>query len=159
MRVLIVALTAVLVFTPLIVEAGSHRSSASHARSTTKSGTTVHSRGHGSKGATHGASYHHYSTGSSHVYYRKNHLASGYSYHPTVQRDRHGRIKRSSAARDAFKREHPCPSTGRSSGRCPGYVIDHRTALECGGADAPFNMQWQTVAEGKAKDRTERYCR
>jgi NAD(P)H dehydrogenase (quinone) len=25
--------------------------------------------------------------------------------------------------------------------------------------DAPFNMQWQTVAEGKAKDKTERNCR
>lgn len=38
---------------------------------------------------------------------------------------------------------------------CPGYVIDHIKALACGGADAPENMQWQTVAEGKAKDRWE----
>jgi hypothetical protein len=33
-------------------------------------------------------------------------------------------------------------------GACPGYVIDHINPLECGGADAPFNMQWQTIAEG-----------
>jgi hypothetical protein len=71
----------------------------------------------------------------------------------------HGRYKRSTAAKNEFKREHPCPATGRSSGRWPGYVINHVNPLECGRADAPYNMQWQTVAEGKAKDRTERKCR
>jgi hypothetical protein len=30
---------------------------------------------------------------------------------------------------------------------------------QCGGADAPSNMQWQTVADAKAKDKTERACR
>jgi hypothetical protein len=38
-------------------------------------------------------------------------------------------------------------------------VIDHINPLECGGADAPFNMQWQTIAEGKAKDRLEKNCK
>lgn len=72
----------------------------------------------------------------------------------------HGRIHRSAAAKNEFKREHPCPSTGRSSGSCPGYVIDHVNPLACGGADAPSNMQWQTTAAGKAKDKTERVaCR
>lgn len=63
---------------------------------------------------------------------------------------------RSSAAKTEFKHEHPCPATGRSSGRCPGYVIDHIKPLACGGADEPSNMQWQTKAEAKAKDRWER---
>jgi hypothetical protein len=76
-----------------------------------------------------------------------------------VTRDKHGRIKRSSEAKDAFKRQRPCPSTGKSSGPCPGYVIDHVKPLECGGTDAPSNMQWQTIADGKAKDKTERNCR
>jgi hypothetical protein len=67
-----------------------------------------------------------------------------------------GRITRSPAAKDAFKRQHPCPSNGRPAGPCPGYVIDHVKPLACGGADAPNNMQWQTIAEGKAKDRVER---
>jgi len=71
-------------------------------------------------------------------------------------RARHGRIKRSAAAKNAFKREHPCPSTGKRSGPCRGYVIDHIKPLACGGADDPSNMQWQTVAEGKAKDKWER---
>jgi hypothetical protein len=50
---------------------------------------------------------------------------------------------------------HPCPSTGRTSGSCPGYVVDHVTPLKRNGADRPSNMQWQTVAEAKAKDKWE----
>jgi hypothetical protein len=38
----------------------------------------------------------------------------------------------------------------------PGYVIDHIRPLACGGADDPSNVQWQTVAAAKAKDRVER---
>lgn len=68
----------------------------------------------------------------------------------TVARDAHGRIQRSDAARHAFARQ-----TGYPSGR-PGYVIDHIIPLACGGPDTPANMQWQTIAEGKVKDRTER---
>lgn len=74
-------------------------------------------------------------------------------------RDKHGHIKRSNAATSSFKKQHPCPATGKSAGRCPGYVIDHVKPLECGGTDAPSNMQWQTSAAAKAKDRTEAQCR
>jgi len=70
-------------------------------------------------------------------------------------RDSHGRIKRSAVAKDEFKKQHPCPSTGRSSGRCPGYTIDHIQPLKRGGVDDPSNMQWQTNADAKAKDKTE----
>jgi hypothetical protein len=56
-----------------------------------------------------------------------------------------------------FQRHHPCPSTGKTTGRCPGYVRDHVVPLCKGGADSPSNMQWQTVRDGKAKDRWE--CR
>jgi len=58
--------------------------------------------------------------------------------------------KRSEAEKDAFLRE-----TGFPHGR-PGYVVDHRVPLACGGADAPSNMQWQTVEAAKLKDKTER---
>jgi len=34
-------------------------------------------------------------------------------------------------------------------------VIDHVQPLNHGGADAPGNMQWQTVAASKAKDNVE----
>jgi hypothetical protein len=80
--------------------------------------------------------YHSHSTYSSRTY-------SSHSYH------------RSRAARADFQRSHPCPATGRTSGACPGYVVDHVKPLACGGADAPSNMQWQTTAEGKAKDKWE----
>ena len=63
---------------------------------------------------------------------------------------------RSAAAKGAFKRAHPCPSTGRQTGACPGYVVDHVVPLACGGSDAPANMQWQTTAAAKAKDKVER---
>lgn len=57
-----------------------------------------------------------------------------------------------------FRSTHPCPSTGLNHGACRGYVVDHIIALRCGGADRPFNMQWQTVAAAKLKDVTERKC-
>jgi hypothetical protein len=69
-----------------------------------------------------------------------------------IARDSHGRIKRSPAARRKFMNESGYPH-GRK-----GYVIDHIKPLECGGPDTPKNMQWQTVAEAKAKDRTESKC-
>jgi hypothetical protein len=70
-------------------------------------------------------------------------------------RDSHGRIKRSPEAKREFRKNHPCPSTGKTSGPCPGYVIDHIKALKRGGADRPYNMQWQTTEAARAKDRVE----
>lgn len=72
-----------------------------------------------------------------------------------VERDAAGHIKRSPRARAEFKRLEQCPSTRRSSGGCPGYVIDHIVALKRGGADHYANMQWQTKAEAKEKDKWE----
>ena len=74
---------------------------------------------------------------------------------PGVPRDTHGRIARSSRARSEFEKSHPCPSTGKTSGACPGYVIDHVKPLKRGGADSPRNMQWQTTQAARQKDRVE----
>jgi len=54
-----------------------------------------------------------------------------------------------------FQREHPCPSTGWTTGACPGYRKDHIVPLACGGPDTDANLQWQTVAAAKTKDRWE----
>ena len=87
--------------------------------------------------------------GTSHPSPHKSNYAAG------VPRDAHGRIARDPRARNEFKRTHPCPATGRSSGSCPGYVIDHVQPLKRGGADTAANMQWQTEGAAKLKDRTE----
>src|SRR2546427_1776944 len=73
-----------------------------------------------------------------------------------VSRDSHGRIKRSETAKRDFEHHHPCPSTGKTSGACPRYVVDHVVPLKRGGADAPTNRQWQTKDAAKEKDRGEK---
>lgn len=68
-------------------------------------------------------------------------------------------------ARDAsqvrkFRSVHPCPSTGRVVGPCPGWVVDHVRPLCDGGRDAPSNMRWQSREDSYQKDKIERaICR
>lgn len=70
------------------------------------------------------------------------------------------RQERSSAAKREFRSAHPCPSSEKKRGPCPGYVIDHIEPLCAGGPDRSSNMQWQTIEEAKRKDRWEReLCR
>ena len=63
------------------------------------------------------------------------------------------REHRSASVKHEFQLTHPCPSTGLTSGACPGYVKDHIVPLACGGPDAPSNMQWQTIRKARAKDK------
>ena len=77
------------------------------------------------------------------------------NYAQGVKRNSHGKIARSQTAKNDFKKSHPCPSTGKSSGACSGYVIDHVKPLKRGGADKPENMQWQSKGTAKQKDKTE----
>lgn len=62
-----------------------------------------------------------------------------------------GSSRRDPSQRRAFHASHPCPSTGRTSGACPGYHVDHITPLACGGADAPYNMQWLPARQNLSK--------
>jgi len=71
------------------------------------------------------------------------------TYAVGVKRDSSGAIARSSTARSEFLKASGYPN-GRS-----GYVVDHIIPLKRGGSDTPSNMQWQTIAEAKAKDKTE----
>jgi hypothetical protein len=108
-------------------------------------GAKSHGSGHSGRSSTPTSSH-------SHGSYKAHSSSKCYG----CSRDKHGKIKRSGEARNAFKHSHPCPSTGKSSGSCPGYVIDHVRPLSKGGADDPSNMQWQTNAAAKQKDKWER---
>ena len=69
-------------------------------------------------------------------------------------------LTRSAAVVRAFKRTHPCPATGLTTGRCVGYVVDHRWPLCAGGSDTVENLVWQEVQAAQDKDKLERaYCR
>jgi hypothetical protein len=109
------------------------------------------------KGGRGGSAGGHSSAGHSHSYHAPKSPGGVHrkTYSQTAPRNSKGKIKRSVAAKDVFKHSHPCPSTGKSSGACPGYVIDHIKALKRGGADAPSNMQWQTKEAARQKDKWE----
>lgn len=87
-----------------------------------------------------------------------------YTRRAEIPRWSDGTIKRSDAIRAAFQITHPCPSTGKSHGPCPGWEVDHVVPLGCGGCDAVWNMQWLPISikrsAPQAKDRWERrmYC-
>ena len=72
-----------------------------------------------------------------------------------VTTDTYAEYHRSQKAKAIFKYSHPCPANGKTKGSCPGYIIDHINALACGGVDEASNMQWQTKAAAKAKDKWE----
>ncbi len=113
-----------------------------------KSSESGHSSSSPATSGHHSTSSHH-STSASHSGARKSTYAQG------VKRDSHGKIARSHSARASFQHSHPCPSTGKTSGACPGYVVDHVTPLKRGGPDAASNMQWQTLEAAKQKDKVE----
>ena len=56
----------------------------------------------------------------------------------------------------AFRKKEACPATGKFSGPCPDWVVDHIVPLCWGGADTPLNMQWQKKVDSYLKDRFER---
>ena len=77
------------------------------------------------------------------------------------KRDSRGDIVRSQTVIRAFAKEHPCPSTGKSSSSCPGWQINHVIPLACGGCDSVSNMDWmpkkiKTCKDSWCRDRYER---
>lgn len=71
-------------------------------------------------------------------------------------RDANGTIVRSGAVLRAFKKLHPCPANHETSGPCPGWVMDHKIPLACGGSDSVDNLQWLPFDMWRAKSLWER---
>ncbi len=127
---------------------GTHSSSVS-------AGSASHSKSTHATSPAHSSSKTH-ATPSAHT---TSHTKSGTSPTKTTKpsstgspkRDSHRKIERSAQAKNDFRKKNPCPSTGRTSGACPGYEVDHRTPLACGGSDSPSNMQWLTKSANRSK--------
>lgn len=136
----------------------SHSSSGTSPSYSTSGKSSSQTSSHSSSGSNHSVSHNTASSYSSSPAHSHN---SGVSTSrkstrcASCPRDTNGHIKRSPQARSAFMKSHPCPSTGKTSGPCPGYVVDHIKALKHGGADKPENMQWQTTEAAKEKDKWE----
>lgn len=78
-----------------------------------------------------------------------------------IKRDANGQIMRRADVRAAFKKIHPCPSTGLKTGACTGWALDHTIPLSVYGADSVSNLQWlpneiKSCAGTVCKDRWER---
>lgn len=72
-----------------------------------------------------------------------------------------GSIRRRADVLAAFRRIHPCPSTLKFTGACPGWAMNHDRSLACGGCDAVSNLSWmptdiKTCAGAHCVDRYER---
>lgn len=81
-----------------------------------------------------------------------------------VPRNADGTISRSSTVIYQFRKYNPCPSTGLTSGACPGWSINHIWPVGTGGCDAIINLQWlpnkiKTCKEPWCVDRFERKIR
>lgn len=82
-----------------------------------------------------------------------------------IRRNADGTIHRDQKQVYAFRKEWPCPVTGKTWGACKGWAVDHVIPLACNGVDEVINMQWlpdsiKSAAGTDPKDRWERkiYC-
>ena len=48
-----------------------------------------------------------------------------------------------------FQRTHACPSTGKTYGNCPGYVVGYVLLPKHGGTYRESNMRWMTAEEAE----------
>ena len=84
-----------------------------------------------------------------HVSIRSHKISAPSTKCAACARDAKGRIARSKVAVQAFKKAIPVPEPAR------GWLSTIPFCSKRGGADDPSNMQWQTAAEAKAKDKIE----
>lgn len=161
LRVLTLILCLLALTAPSFAQKGGRSSKSSSKSSKSSSTKTVHVKGYHRKDGTYVPPYDRAAPGSGSSSSPSSSTSSDSSESTrsrttVVERDKHGKIKRSTEAKHLFMVSHPCPITGLTTGKCKGYVIDHINPLACGGPDSPSNMQWQTKDAAKAKDKWER---
>lgn len=71
-------------------------------------------------------------------------------------RNADGTIHRDSKVISAYKKLHPCPSTGLHTGACPGWALNHNCSLACGCVDAVWNLSYMRDDVKKIIDSYER---
>ena len=82
-------------------------------------------------------------------------------YCGSPKRNSNGEIIRRADVLAAFRKAHPCPSTGLTKGACNGWAKDHVIPLSKNGCDEVGNLQWlpleiKSCAGKFCKDRWER---
>jgi len=78
------------------------------------------------------------------------------TYCGSPERKSDGKIKRSASVLSAYAKIHPCPSTGLYIPSCPGWALNHKTPLACGGCDNVTNLMWMRNDAKKIVDGYER---
>jgi len=61
--------------------------------------------------------------------------------------------ERDARQRELFVKKYACPVNGKHLEPCRGWVVGFVKPLCAGGVDRIANMQWQTVATAKRKER------
>jgi len=77
----------------------------------------------------------------------------------TLPRTANGNIKRSASEVYKFRKANPCPVTGKTTGACPGFQVEHTIPLCACGPDKVSNMTWMATAEHKIKTKADvKHC-
>lgn len=73
-----------------------------------------------------------------------------------IRRDAAGKIIRRADVIRAFRKLYPCDVTGKTTGACPGWAINHTLPLSEGGCDSVSNLDWMPI---EIKSCAGKYCR
>lgn len=73
-----------------------------------------------------------------------------------IKRDGKGQIIRRADVIRAFRKLYPCDATGKTTGACPGWAINHTLPISQGGCDSVSNLDWMPTA---IKSCAGKYCR
>ena len=72
------------------------------------------------------------------------------------KRDASGDIIRRADVIAAYRKLHPCPSTGKlGKGACPDWALNHNVSLACGGCDSVSNLSFMRNDVKKIVDSYE----